>query len=139
MVGLPSDAVHAVLKDLFSRFIEENRKGKEVCLDLTFGTLHAYPNSDFQFENLTSSQISNPDRFNAKVRNGGKDLMGNTEGISLAPTDVVTFTMGDGKSRISVRTPLTNWSSVRSCKTVARQSRNGGVFERAATAQALQR
>jgi hypothetical protein len=54
VVGLPSDAVHAVLKDLFSRFIEENRKGKEVCLDLTFGTLHAYPNSDLQFENSTA-------------------------------------------------------------------------------------
>jgi hypothetical protein len=135
VVGFPSDAVHAVLKDLFSRFIEENRKGREVCLDLTFGTLHAYPNSDLQFENCTASQTSNLDRYNAKVRNGGKDLMGNIEGTSLAASDVVTFTMGDGKSRISVRTPLTNGSSVRSCKTVTRQSRNG-VFDRAATAQA---
>ena len=137
MVGLSSDAVYGILKDLFSRFIEENRKGKEVCLDITFGTLHAYPNSDLQFENLTASQTSNPDRFNAKVRNGGKDLMGNGEASSLVPNDVVTFTMGDGKSRISVRTPLTHGSSVRSCKTVARQTRNGGGFDRAATAQAL--
>ena len=126
----------AVLKDLFSRFIEENRKGREVSLDLTFGTLHAYPNSDLQFENFTVTQTSNLDRFNAKVRNGGKELKGNSEDTSIAaPTDVVTFTLGDGKSRISVRTPLTNGSSVRSCKTVARQSRNG-ILDRAATAQA---
>ena len=64
--------------------------------------------------------------------------MGNCDGISVAPSDEVTFTMGDGKSRISVRTPMTNGSSVRSCKTVTRQSRNG-VIDRAATAQAQQR
>jgi hypothetical protein len=80
VAGLTTDAVYSVLKDLFSRFIEENRKGREVCLDLIFGTLHAYPNSDLQFENCTASQTSNLDRFNAKVRNGGNDLMGNIEG-----------------------------------------------------------
>jgi hypothetical protein len=30
--------------------IEESRKGKEVVLDLKIGVLHAYPNSDLQFE-----------------------------------------------------------------------------------------
>jgi hypothetical protein len=80
VAGLTTDAVYSVLKDLFSRFIEENRKGKEVCLDLTFGNLHAYPNSDLQFENCAASQTSNLDRFNAKVRKGRNDLMGSIEG-----------------------------------------------------------
>lgn len=31
--------------------IEQNRKGKEVTLDLRIGTLHAYPNGELQFEN----------------------------------------------------------------------------------------
>jgi hypothetical protein len=44
--GLAPDAVQIILKELFSRFIEENRKGKDVTLDLGLGILHAYPNSD---------------------------------------------------------------------------------------------
>ena len=48
--GVPSDSVHSIMKELFSRFIEENRRGREVVLDLGFGSLHAYPNSDLQFE-----------------------------------------------------------------------------------------
>ena len=39
------------MKRLFLQ-IEQNRKGKELTLDLKIGILHAFPNGELQFENV---------------------------------------------------------------------------------------
>lgn len=44
------ELVGSILKDVVFKFIEQNRKGKECCLDLRIGVLRAYPNGELQFE-----------------------------------------------------------------------------------------
>lgn len=45
-----------------------SRQGKEVTLDMKIGVLHAYPNSDLQFER--STEAPSKERMEAKVREG---------------------------------------------------------------------
>ena len=45
------EMVAAILKDIFVKFIEASRMGKNVRINLKIGFLHAYPNGELQFEN----------------------------------------------------------------------------------------
>lgn len=40
------ELVASILKDVMVKFIENNRRGKEIKIDLKIGKLHAYPNGE---------------------------------------------------------------------------------------------
>jgi len=54
------------------KFIESNRAGKEVILDLKIGYLHAYPNGELQFENRTAGPVSADDEVKGVTANGAR-------------------------------------------------------------------
>ena len=43
------DLVGSILKDVMVKFIEANRFGKHISLNLRIGCLHAYPSGELQF------------------------------------------------------------------------------------------
>lgn len=45
------ELVASILKDVMVKFIEANRFGKNVRVNMRIGYLHAYPNGELQFEN----------------------------------------------------------------------------------------
>ena len=82
-------------------------------MNLKIGNLHAYPNSEVQFENYhISSSVEDGKRQEKRVRRGV------TQGpIETNPyaDDVLTFTI-DNNTTISVKTPQTFMNGRASCK-----------------------
>lgn len=62
------DLVASILKDVMVKFIQANRQGKEVKIDLRIGFLHAYPNGELQFENKAGGSSEDYD-LDAEVMN----------------------------------------------------------------------
>ena len=48
---LEREEVNAIIKEVFVKFIELARRGREIKVDLKIGFLHAYPNGEICFEN----------------------------------------------------------------------------------------
>ena len=72
-------------------------------MDLKIGILHAYPNSDLQFEkDASGSSKENSLRYERKVRDEAGSFS-----INNSQSDTITLTLGGGKSQITVRTPST--------------------------------
>jgi hypothetical protein len=84
-------------------------------VDLKIGVLHAYPNSELQFENYNTEVANNDNkkRMEKKVRMGG-DLK-KIETNPYQDDGLLTFTM-DNKTTISVKTPNTFMNGRASCK-----------------------
>ena len=81
-------------------------------MDLKIGNLHAYPNSELQFENYhISPSVEDAKRQEKRVR-------GATQGPKDSnpyADDVLTFTI-DNNTTISVKTPQTFMNGRASCK-----------------------
>ena len=84
-------------------------------MDLKIGNLHAYPNSELQFENYhIFSSVEDGKRQEKRLR-------GDTQGGTCPPDrnpyvdDVLTFTI-DNNTTISVKTPQTFMNGRASCK-----------------------
>ncbi|TNV82554.1 hypothetical protein FGO68_gene2673 [Halteria grandinella] len=119
-VGIERDHVMLILKEIFTKFIEENRKGKECLLDLKIGFLHAYPNSDLQFE-LNSSESTQEERFLSKIRTRTNQ----SDNEYKDNQTVITFTLGQ-QSQISIKTPLTSGSKSTTYSRVSQTAQKQG-------------